>query len=67
MKKKENQKYAFNVRSNKIIQYKLHFFIFQLKNTKKNHKKIDASFSKLVNKYKTKISAPETLKKWYET
>lgn len=41
--------------------------IFQLKNTKKNHNKTDASFSKLVNKYKNKISTPETLKKWYET
>lgn len=35
--------------------------------SKKNSTKIDTSFSKLVNKYKNKISAPETMKKWYET
>ncbi|KAL4141637.1 hypothetical protein QTP88_004242 [Uroleucon formosanum] len=35
--------------------------------SKKKNTKNDASFSKLVNKYKNKISAPETLKKWYES
>jgi len=34
--------------------------------SKKKNTKNDVSFSKLVNKYKNKISAPETLKKWYE-
>ncbi|XP_026822710.1 RNA-binding protein 28 [Rhopalosiphum maidis] len=34
--------------------------------SKKKNTKNDASFSKLVNKYKNKISAPETMKKWYE-
>jgi len=33
-----------------------------MKNTIKN----DIPFSKLVNKYKNKISAPEIMKKWYE-
>ncbi|XP_025195373.1 RNA-binding protein 28 [Melanaphis sacchari] len=37
----------------------------KVKSKKKNNKN-DVSFSKLVNKYKNKISAPETLKKWYE-
>jgi hypothetical protein len=41
-------------------------YIFQLKSKKKNSTKNDVSFSNLVNKYKNKISGPETLKKWYE-
>ncbi|XP_025406417.1 RNA-binding protein 28 [Sipha flava] len=38
----------------------------KLKSKKKNSTKNDVSFSNLVNKYKNKISGPETLKKWYE-
>ncbi|KAE9536000.1 hypothetical protein AGLY_007901 [Aphis glycines] len=34
--------------------------------SKKKIAKNDVSFSNLVNKYKNKISAPETMKKWYE-
>lgn len=34
--------------------------------SKKKNTKNDVSFSNLVNKYKNKISAPETMKKWYE-
>jgi len=34
--------------------------------SKKNVTIIDASFTKLVNKYKNQITAPETMKKWYE-
>lgn len=41
-------------------------FFFQVKSKKNKCTKNDASFSNLVNKYKNKISAPETLKKWYE-
>jgi len=37
-----------------------------MKSKKKNITKNDASFLTLVNKYKNKISAPETMKKWYE-
>ncbi|XP_050441628.1 RNA-binding protein 28 [Adelges cooleyi] len=39
----------------------------KIKSKKKNVGKQDVSFTNLVNKYKSKISAPETLKKWYET
>lgn len=38
-----------------------------MKSKKKNVTKNDTSFTNLVNKYKNKISAPETLKKWYDT
>lgn len=37
-----------------------------MKSKKKLVNKNEASFSNLVNKYKNKISAPETLRKWYE-
>ncbi|XP_050520882.1 RNA-binding protein 28 [Daktulosphaira vitifoliae] len=38
----------------------------KMKSKKKNSAKNDISFSKLVNKYKSKINVPETMKKWYE-
>lgn len=38
-----------------------------MKSNKKHTINNQASFSNLVNKYKNKISAPETLRKWYET
>jgi len=39
----------------------------KMKSNKKHIINNQSSFSNLVNKYKNKISAPETLRKWYET
>lgn len=43
------------------------YHIFQVKSIKINTKKDDMTFTKLVNKYKNKMSTPETLKKWYDS